>query len=282
MKDTAYRRGNRTLAFGWYGGKFSHLGWLLPMLPPCRTFVDAYGGSGAVLLNRPLSPIDVYNDLDGDVVNFFRVLREHRDQLMEAIDLTPYSREEFALSCSIDYTLDHIERARRFFVRANQVTMNLVQRATPGMWSYSKDCSRRGVEIHVSKWLNKKGGLVEVSERFCQVLVENKPAIEVIDIYDTPETLTYCDPTYLESERNGLAYGYEMTESDHIGLFHTVNACQGRVAVSGYESPMYTTLYRRPKWRKTLMEDRVGRAFSGSVERTEALWTNYDPLEVSA
>jgi len=101
----------KLLAFGWYGGKFSHLDWLLPLLPPCHHYCEPFGGSAAVLLNRPPSPVETYNDIDGEVVNFFRVLRERKDALIEAIALTPFSREEFALACKLDPSLPPLERA---------------------------------------------------------------------------------------------------------------------------------------------------------------------------
>jgi hypothetical protein len=90
----------KKIAFGWYGGKYSHLDWLLPLLPKCHHFCEPFGGSAAVILNRPPSPVETYNDLDGEVVNFFRVLRENKGALVEAIGLTPFSREEFSIACT--------------------------------------------------------------------------------------------------------------------------------------------------------------------------------------
>ena len=85
----------RLIAFSWYGGKYSHLNWLLPLLPEAHHYCEPFGGSAAVLLNRKPSPIETYNDLDGEVVNFFRVLREEGDALIDSILFTPYSREEY-------------------------------------------------------------------------------------------------------------------------------------------------------------------------------------------
>src|SRR5205823_13902933 len=114
------RRRSRLIAFGWYGGKFNHLDWLLPLLPDCHHYCEPFAGSAAVLLNREPSPVETYNDLDGEVVNFFRVLREQKEDLIEAIGLTPFSREEFhrALSeeASEEAVDSDVERARRFFV----------------------------------------------------------------------------------------------------------------------------------------------------------------------
>lgn len=122
----------KLIAFGWYGGKFSHLDWLLPLLPHCFHYCEPFAGSGAVLMNRKPSPVETYNDIDGEVVNFFRVLREKKDELIEQIALTPFSREEFSIACQLDPGLTDIERARRFYVRARQVRTGLAQTASKG------------------------------------------------------------------------------------------------------------------------------------------------------
>src|SRR5437016_7391769 len=88
----------KRIAFGWYGGKYSHLDWVLPLLPKSRHYCEPLGGSAAILINRVPSPIETYNDIDGELVNFFRVLRDDKDSLIEAIGLTPFSREEFELA----------------------------------------------------------------------------------------------------------------------------------------------------------------------------------------
>src|SRR3990172_11936222 len=134
------RRGRRLIAFGWYGGKFSHLNWLLPLLPDCHHYCEPFGGSAAVLLNREPSPVETYNDIDGEVVNFFRVLREEKDQLVETIGLTPFSREEFYRAISTnDEVLSDVERARRFFVRARQARTGLAQTASLGRLANCKN-----------------------------------------------------------------------------------------------------------------------------------------------
>src|SRR5438128_6794538 len=121
------------IAFGWYGGKFSHLGWLLPLLPKTRHFCEPFAGSAAVLLNRVPSPVETYNDVDGEVVNFFRVLRDQHEELIRLIGLTPFAREELKVAAEepIEHLTD-LERARRFFVRARQVRTGLAQTASAG------------------------------------------------------------------------------------------------------------------------------------------------------
>src|SRR5216683_7165317 len=128
--------GVRLRSFGWYGGKYSHLDWLLPLLPDCHHYCEPYAGSAAVLLNRDPSPIETYNDIDGEVATFFRVLRNQSDRLVKAIAITPFSREEFLIACLTNgEKISDVERARRFFIRARQVRTGLAQTASVGRWA---------------------------------------------------------------------------------------------------------------------------------------------------
>ncbi len=206
---------SKLIAFGWYGGKFSHLDWLLPLLPQTKHYCEPFGGSAAVLLNREPSPVETYNDLDGEVVNFFRVLRTQKDALIEAIGLTPFSREEFELAISPNnQELSDLERARRFFVRARQVRTGLAQTASTGRWAHCLLTSRAGMAGAVSRWLGSVEGLAEIAQRLLRVQIEHAPAIEVIQRYDSEETLFYLDPPYPHDSRgDSKAYAYEMTDN---------------------------------------------------------------------
>lgn len=109
----------RRIVFGWYGGKFSHLERLLPKLPKARQYVEPFSGSAAVLLNREPSPVETYKDIDGDVVNFFRVRRDRHAEFIRAVSLTPFSREEFHIAINgSSHGISDVERARRFYIRA--------------------------------------------------------------------------------------------------------------------------------------------------------------------
>jgi len=186
----------KLIAFGWYGGKFSHLGWLLPLLPKTRHFCEPFAGSAAVLLNREPSPVETYNDIDGEVVNFFRVLRDQKETLIEAIGLTPFAREEFELAISQPTPdLTDLERARRFFIRARQVRTGLAQTASSGRWANCLLTSRAGMAGAVSRWLGSVEDLSEIVQRLLRVQIENSLAIDIIKRYDSEETLFYCLPT---------------------------------------------------------------------------------------
>jgi DNA adenine methylase len=270
----------KIIPFGWYGGKFSHLAWLLPLLPKCHHYCEPFGGSAAVLLNREPSPIETYNDLDGEVVNFFRVLRDEKEKLIEAIGLTPFSREEFALACKLDPALPPLERARRFYVRARQVRTGLAQTASLGRWANCKNTSRSGMSGVISRWLGAIEDLPQIAERLLRVQIENRPAAEVIRLYDSPDTLFYCDPPYVHDTRgDAKAYRYEMTNQEHAELSGLLNKVRGMVAISNYQCDLMDELYPPPKWHKTVSSQRTNHASKGT--RVEVLWTNYDPQEVA-
>jgi DNA adenine methylase len=262
----------KQIAFGWYGGKFSHLDWLLPLLPSCMHYCEPFGGSAAVLLNRSPSPIETYNDVDGELVNFFRVLRQDKDQLIEAIGLTPFSREEFELSLQTDVTVSDLERARRFFVRARQVRTGLAQTASSGRWAHCLLTSRAGMAGAVSRWLGSVEGLSEIAQRLLRVQIEHAPAKTVIERYDSTETFFYCDPPYPHDSRgDSHAYGYEMSEQQHRELANLLHQVEGRVAISGYASPLMNTLYS--DWQCISAPSKM--AHSIKKMRTEMLWINY-------
>jgi DNA adenine methylase len=229
------------------------------------------------LLNRPSSPVETYNDLDGEVVNFFRVLRDDKERLIEAIGLTPFSREEFNLACELDPSLSPVERARRFFVRARQVRTGLAQTASLGRWANCKNTSRAGMSGVVSRWLGSIEALPEIADRLLRVQIENRPAIDVIRLYDSPTTLFYCDPPYVHLTRgDNNAYGYEMSDDEHRELADVLNSVRGRVAVSNYPCALMDELYPAPKWKKHVTREKTIHSTKG--KRAEALWTNYDPF----
>lgn len=265
----------KVIAFGWYGGKYSHLDFLLPLLPQCHHYCEPFGGSAAILLNRPPSPVETYNDLDGEVVNFFRVLREQKDTLIEAIGLTPFSREEFAKACQLDPTLSELERARRFYVRARQVRTGLAQTATVGRWANCKNTSRNGMSGVISRWLGGIEDLVFIADRLLRVQIENRPALEIIKLYDSKETLFYCDPPYVHGTRGDTkSYGYEMTDEEHRKLARVLNAAKGLVALSNYQCDLMDELYPSPKWKKH--RSPLKTIHSTKDKRQEVLWVNYD------
>lgn len=267
------RSRSKLIAFGWYGGKFNHLNWLLPLLPECHHYCEPFAGSAAVLLNRQPSPVETYNDLDGEVVNFFRVLREQKEKLLESIGLTPFSREEFYFAVTkSEEPLSDLERARRFFVRARQARTGLAQTASLGRWANCKNTSRAGMSGVVSRWLGSVEMLPEIAARLLRVQMENRPAVDVIRLYDSPTTLFYCDPPYVHDSRgDSKAYGFEMNDGAHYELAQLLQQCKGMVALSGYRCDLLDTVYK--DWRRHDAPAKY--CHSIKKPRQEALWVNY-------
>lgn len=261
-----------------YGGKFSHLSFILPQLPKTHEYIEPFGGSGAVLINREPSPVETYNDINGDIVNFFKVLREQREELLEKISLTPFSRQELkkAVEEKGNDDLSDVERARLFFVRAGQTRSGLAQDATPGRWAYCKSTSRRNMSGAVSRYHGRLEKLYDVADRLRRVQIENKDALEIIERYDGEEALFYCDPPYPHEVRGDTSsYGNEMDEDDHRELAEVLRNCEGKVAVSGYQCDLYEELFEDRGWNRVDAEEKTMHTTKDT--RQESLWLNYEP-----
>jgi DNA adenine methylase len=270
---------NKMVAFSWYGGKTSHLKWLLPIINQIEhvTYNEPFGGSAAVLLNKQPSKIEVYNDVYGDVVNFFRVLRDKREELLPLLELTPYSRLEFEESLRSDRDTD-VERARKFFVVARQVRTGLATTASVGRWAYVTRDSRRGMALVVSRWLSAIDGLEDICNRLREVQIENLPGFDVITRYDTTDTLHYIDPPYLMSERSGgVGYQNEMSEEKHVELLNIVKSLSGKVVISGYQNNLYDDILTG--WKKSYEDAKFAAATRQNGKpalRQEVIWSNCD------
>jgi DNA adenine methylase len=259
----------------YYGGKSYSWRRIVPHFPSHHTYVEPFGGAAYVLLNKPPSAVEVYNDIDNNVVTIFRVLRDYPDELRRALELTPYSREEYVRCLGPLDGLDDVEKARRLIVRYRQTFGGTGQTATPGQWSYSITESSRGMANAVSNWLSAiDKALPSVVERFRRVQIENLPWQEIVRRYDTPETLFYCDPPYMPSTRNSHGqYAYEMTVEEHRELAEVLNSVKGHVVLSGYASPEYDEWYagwERVEFRATVSA-RLDKGHSRD-RRTEVLW----------
>lgn len=206
----------------YHGGKFRLAPWIISHFPAHRIYVEPFGGAAGVLIRKPRAYSEVYNDLDDDVANLFRVIRDPatRQQLVEMLVLTPYARSEFEAAWKP--ATEPIERARRLVVRAMMGFGSAG--ATKGTTGFRID-TKREYETAQHTWALYPHNLAAVGQRLSAVLIENRPAIEVIQAHDTPQTLHYIDPPYLHKTRcrvNGKGsargYRYEMDEAEHLAL----------------------------------------------------------------
>lgn len=227
-------------ALRYHGGKWLAAPWILSHMPAHRCYVELFGGGGALLLRKAPSPIEVYNDADGQVVNFFRVLRERPGELVEALRLTPYARAELHLS--YEDSDDPLEAARRTFVRLWQGHGGSRASWRTG-WRYQRNDNLR----NITAW-NDNDRLLAVAERLKAVQIECGDAVDVVRRFDTATTLFYADPPYVADTRSKRwrhnAYGaHEFDEEAHRALAERLSGIKGMAMVSGYASPLYDELY---------------------------------------
>lgn len=258
-------------ALRYHGGKFRLAPWLMQFFPPHGCYVEPFGGAAGVLLQKPRVYAEVYNDLDGDIVNFFRVLRDPtmRADLVEACRLTPYARDEF--DASYEPTDDPLERARRTAVRAAMGFGSAG--ATKATTGFRTDTRRKyGTAQH--NWADYPAALGAIGERLAGVLVENRDALDVIGDHDGPDTLHFVDPPYLFETRvmrRGGGYRHELDTLQHEQLLAALNAVDGMVVLCGYPSELYDVALSGWTRHETSARISAGR---GTGLRTEVVWLN--------
>jgi DNA adenine methylase len=231
-------------------------------MPDHKVYVEPFGGGGSVLLRKNRAHEEVYNDLDKEIVNLFRVVRDHGEILRRKLDLTPYSRDEFELSYEpVD---DPVEKARRTVVRS--FMGRNPSSATQAAGSFKGKQVKSYITIaHV--WQKYPDALYAITDRLRGVIIENDNALSVIKRHDSEETAFYVDPPYLPSTRDaGTDYRFEMTEEDHVRLAELLNAVKGKVILSGYPSDLYNELYK--DWER-VEKDSIA---DGHLPRKEVLW----------
>lgn len=259
----------------YHGGKWRIAEWVLshfPLSSAFDTYVEPYAGSASVLMRKPRSQYEVYNDLDGEIVNVFRVLQDdtQRERLTELLRLTPYARTEFERSYLP--TDDPVEQARRTVFRAfSGFGSAAATKGRTGFRGFSGS-SGRGVNP-ASYWSRYPENLAAFGERLSGVVLENRPAMDVMKDRDGARVLHYVDPPYVISSRVMNAgdsyYRHEMTDADHEALLVTLAQLEGFVVLSGYGSELYHDVLQG--WRMVSTESQAsGR--HGSVARTECLW----------
>lgn len=222
----------------WHGGKWLLAPWLLQHFPPHRVYVEPFGGAASVLLRKHRSYAEVYNDLDGEVVNLFRVARDRGHDLCRLLELTPFARAEFADSyADAD---DELEQARRTVTRSFMgFGSNAHNRAT----GFRSNSNRSGT-TPAADWRHYPDALRVTIERLQGVVIENRDANDVMQTHDSQETLHYVDPPYVAATRDaGSDYRHEMADADHERLAETLHGLSGAVVLSGYRSALYDQLY---------------------------------------
>lgn len=256
-------------ALRYYGGKWRISKWIISHFPDHECYVEPFGGAMSVLLRKKRSPLEVYNDIDGAVVNFFRVLRERPEELIRAIELTPWARSEYELSQERSDSPFPLEQARRFYASCWMGFGGGRARWRQG-WRYQVRDGNLWKPSSIS--FTETDHLYQVVERLRGVQIECRDAREVIRSCDAPTTLFYLDPPYLHSTRSKWKdiYAHEMDDMDHEELAELARSVEGMVVISGYPSGLYQCWYERHGWKRVETAARTGGMTM--AQRIEALW----------
>ncbi|MGF7002424.1 DNA adenine methylase [Lachnospiraceae bacterium PFB1-21] len=238
--------------------------WICEYIPEHDVYLEPFAGSLAVFFNKERCHIETVNDLDGEITNFFQVLRDRGEELNQAIELTPFSRKEYENAYHEEDVTD-IEKARRFAVKCwmGFGCGNLYRNGF-------KSGQQRKSPNPARAWSVLPETLTLAAERLKGVQIENLPAVELINRYDTEDVFMYVDPPYLRGTRKNYLYRHEMKDAEHEELLNVLVNHPGRILLSGYDNEMYNDML--PEWRKvekaTLAE--------GGRRRVETLWMNYE------
>lgn len=261
----------------YHGGKWRLAPWIIQHFPPHRTYVEAFGGAASVLLRKPRSYAEIYNDLDGEIVNAFRILRDRTTaiELERLLRLTPFARAEFEQAYAP--TDDPVEQARRTITRSY---LGFGSAAASGRATGFRANSTRSGTTPAHDWASYPARIAAFTRRLAGVTIENRDALAVMRSHDDPGTLHYVDPPYLPSTRSlgnpydRNQYRHEMTDDQHAALAAALRDLRGMVVLSGYASGLYERLYG--DWEQVT---RTAHA-DGARPRTEVLWLN--PAAIAA
>lgn len=251
------------------GAKWRIADWIIENMPTHHSYIEPFFGSGAVFFNKPQSNIETINDLDGEVVNFFEVVRDMPEELAAKIHMTPYARAvyENVYKEPCNYSQSKLDRALRFCIKIN---MSHGFRCNSKV-GWKNDIQGREAAYALKSWNKIPDLIMKAAARLKEVQIEQRPAIEVIRRFNNPKCLIYCDPPYLLETRNSSKqYNFEMSDKDHEDLLNAILESKSKVIISGYESDLYNNALKG--WRK-----KTGFNLTQSLRKAkEVLWMNYD------
>ena len=247
------------------GSKWRIADWIISYMPEHKVYLEPFFGSGAVFFKKQPSYLETINDIDGNIVNLFRVCREQPEELAKLINLTPFSREEF-ISCYDVEVEDSVERARRTLVRFHQSfgTSN----STKNSW---RNVQTYGGPRCATMWNNLPDIICQCAERLKNAQIESINAIQLIERYNSPNTLIYCDPPYLPEIRKKNLYKCEYSEEQHIQLINVLKKSDSMVILSGYDSELYNDMLSGWCTAEKKTTAQMG------LHRVEKIWMNFIP-----
>ena len=232
--------------------------------------MEPYAGSLAVFFSKTPARIETLNDLDGNVVNYFRVIRDKHEELEKALKQTPYARDEYYSAFEQSEIITDVERARRFAVRCWQGF------GCSNLYRNGFRSSQQANSPHTTKeWREIPERIKWASDRLLNAQIENLPAVELLKRYNTPDVFVYADPPYLHGTRKDHLYKHEMEDGEHCELLELLKYHPGKVMISGYDNDLYNNMLTG--WRKESIAAQAERG----LKRTETIWMNYSDNQMS-
>lgn len=255
------------------GSKWRIADWIISQFPEHHSYLEPFFGSGAVLFNKPFSNIETVNDLDHNVVNLFKCIRENPEKLSRIVEATPYSRCEYDSMYYAEEPNCEYEKARQFLVKCWQGHGYRVNKYKVG---WKNDVQGREKAYAMKHWNDLPDRVLLAAERLKQVQIESMPAVELIKRFKFSNVLIYADPPYLANTRTSHVkqqYSNEMlSEEEHIELLEVLLQHPGPVVISGYESELYKEMLENRGWTKKSIRSND----QSGASRQEVIWLNYD------
>lgn len=252
------------------GAKNRIADWICSYIPQHEVYLEPFAGSLAVFFSKIPTRIETLNDMDGNIVNYFRVIRDKHEELISALKQTPYARDEYYAAFEVSEDDMDVERARKFAVRCWQGF------GCSNLYRNGFRSSQQSNSPHTTKeWSNIPERLEWASDRLKNAQIENLPAVELLKRYNTSDVFIYADPPYLHSARKNYLYTHEMEDADHVELLEVLMNHPGKVMISGYDNDLYNNILAG--WKK----EQISTQAEGGVKRVETLWMNYRDNQMS-
>lgn len=247
------------------GSKWNLANRIVAMLPNHKSYLEPFFGSGAVLFNKTPSSIETVNDLNGDIVNLFEVIKKQPKRLCDELYFTPYSRQVYDAAFETE-PADEIEKALNFIIKS--VMSHGFRTVEKSGWK--NDINGRERAYAVKHWNDLPEIVLEMTERLKQVQIEHRPALDLMGRFDKEDVCMYLDPPYILSTRTRVQYSHEMSDADHEQLLDFCVNSKAKILLSGYDHWLYDEYL--DGWNRYEFDATAEQG----LKRKEILWVNFE------